>query len=145
MKKLFFNITVILAILLSVNLSAQNGTFKMESVKSFPHATFQIDAFVFDAQKGYTIEVDNNQCGVNDSPYLSKPIAYNSVSYSGTTGGFTTQNGKFIFTTPFTINDLNSKWLRWRVKDNNGNVSEWKCYSWSDYCTSLLKSDGSCK
>jgi hypothetical protein len=146
MKKLSFTLSIaVFFLLLSFNAQSQNNSPVLESVVNFPNAILEVKNFQFDPQQGYTIEIDNNECGTEDSAYLSKPVSFNSVTYNEPVGGFTAQNGVYRFEVPFSVNDLASKWFRWRVKDNNGFTSDWKCYSWSDYCTSLLNPDGTCK
>lgn len=134
-----------LFLLFSLSAFAQNSSVELSSVEAWPHAELEIKNFQFNQQQGYTIEIDNNECGVADSEYLSKPISYSSNNYKEAKGGFSEANGVYKFTTPFSIEDLGTKWFRWRVKDNNGFVSQWMCYSWGDYCKSFLNPDGTCK
>ncbi|MEO4005153.1 MULTISPECIES: hypothetical protein [unclassified Flavobacterium] len=145
MKQFYSKSIIGLFLLFITSLSAQSAKspFTLTSVNSDSNAILKVTT-TQDLTQGYTIEVQNNACGINPSEYLEKPVFFKSTD-SQYASNFTRSNNDYIFTSPLTLSLLSSKWFRWRVIDNKGVTSQWMCYSWSDYCTTFLKSDGSCK
>lgn len=90
--------------------------------------------------EGFSIEVANYECDTS-SKYLENPITYSSDQ-----AGFKrTSDNSYTFTTPFNLEDLQSKWFKWRVITSQGTSSAWTCFSWSDYCDAFLDKNGDCK
>lgn len=145
MKQFYSKSIIGLFLLFITSLSAQNAksTLALTSVNSAENAILKVTT-TQDLTQGYTIEVQNNACGINPSEYLEKPVFFKSTD-SKYANNFTKSNNDYIFSSPLTLEMLSSKWFRWRIIDNKGVTSQWMCYSWSDYCTTFLNKDGSCK
>lgn len=134
-------ITTITLFLMSFIGFSQNS-IALESVnEGDEYAKLVVTTQNLNLTEGFIIEVSNHDCGIDDSMYLTTPKKYNSADGVGFTKISDTH---YIFDTPFSLQDLNSKWFKWRVVTNN-ETSDWKCFSWSDYCKAFLTSEGKCK
>lgn len=144
MRKLYTNSLIALFFLFTTSLFAQSSSdLVLSSEKSDASAILKLSTSQ-NLSAGYTIEVQNNACGIDDSRYLEKPIFYKSTD-AALSGNFTKSGNTYSFNTPFTYTTLAAKWFRWRVVLSNGQTSAWQCFSWSSYCTKYLNADGSCK
>ncbi len=103
-------------------------------------ATLVIKSATENLSEGFTIEVGNYDCDTMPSEYLK-----NSIKYTSDQAGFERiSDNQYNFTTPFSLNDLQSKWFKWRVTTAQG-ASAWTCFSWSDYCDVFLDKNSDCK
>lgn len=136
MKKIFF-----IGLFLLVGFTGFSQEVILKSVnESIDYATLKI-YFDGNTPENFTVEVANQGCQtMTDSEYLKTPRSYSSSSEGFSVGS----EGEVIFNTPFSIGDLQSKWFKWRVVVN-GQASNWECFSWSDYCQSMLTESGNCK
>lgn len=144
MRKLYTNGLIGLFFLFTSSLFAQSGSdLVLSSDNSATNATLKVST-ALNLSAGYTIEVQNNACGVDDSKLLEKPVFYKSTD-PALASNFSHSGNNYAFSTPFTTGTLAAKWFRWRVVLSNGQTTAWQCFSWSSYCTKYLNPDGTCK
>jgi hypothetical protein len=133
--------TLIVALFLASFLGFSQSNVELSSVdQDLNAATLVIKSTTENLSEGFTIEIGNYECDTMPSEYLK-----NSIKYTSDQAGFVrVSDSQYSFTTPFSINDLQSKWFRWRVTTAQG-TSKWTCFSWSDYCDVFLDKNGECK
>ncbi|HUH50855.1 MAG TPA: hypothetical protein VLZ11_02010 [Flavobacterium sp.] len=133
--------TLIVALFLASFLGFSQSNVELSSIdQDVNAATLVIKSTTENLSEGFTIEIGNYECDTMASEYLK-----NSIKYTSDQAGFErVADNQYTFTTPFSLDDLQSKWFKWRVTTAQG-TSKWTCFSWSDYCDTFLDKNGDCK
>jgi len=144
MRKLYTNGLIGLFFLFTTSLFAQSSSdLALSSENTSDIAILKVSTSQ-NLTGGYTLELQNNACGIDDSKLLEKSVFYKSND-PALAANFSKTGNTYTFNTPFTTGTLAAKWFRWRVVLNNGEKTAWQCFSWSSYCAKHLNPDGSCK
>lgn len=133
--------SLLVALFLASFLGFSQSNVELSSIdQGLNVATLVIKSATENLSEGFTIEIGNHDCDTMPSEYLK-----NTIKYTSDQAGFErVSDNQYNFTTPFSLNDLQSKWFRWRVTTAQG-TSKWTCFSWSDYCDAFLDKNGDCK
>lgn len=133
--------SLLVALFLASFLGFSQSNVELSSIdQGLNVATLVIKSATENLSEGFTIEIGNHDCDTMPSEYLK-----NTIKYTSDQAGFErVSDNQYNFTTPFSLNDLQSKWFKWRVTTAQGS-SAWTCFSWSDYCERRITPEGNCR